>query len=373
LAVSDFLLFAVFGLLFCLESVILSGRGTVIIYSHLMNKWEYSISGTLPFFGGKHLSLKTLIPPLGAAFITTSHPIIISSSGFILNPYEGRLRASGKNSYRYTDVKTIGVSGSSLLINGISFCSMHSESEAAWWKEKLIRLTNISPGKRSDFVNEITASMFDLNAIADLALKIFTAIKPLRIIVNILYFYLFIAAPLLVLFFSFEDVLIPVLTVLLFLHAAAVTFFYRSYRAVFNDRGIPWAAIVSIAFYPPALIRSVDYFYKDSFLMFNAAAVSLSLIPHENSKKLISFLIREYNYFNFATEDNFEQELVSFYRKSMLAVIKQLLEKESINYDELLIPPAQHDDIELYCPRCFCQYTGKVRKCEDCSIDLIKY
>jgi hypothetical protein len=57
----------------------------------------------------------------------------------------------------------------------------------------------------------------------------------------------------------------------------------------------------------------------------------------------------------------------------MLGEIKLLLERKSVNYEELLIPPAPHDDIEFYCPRCFCQYTGKVRTCEDCSIDLKKY
>jgi len=373
LIISDFLLFLVFGFLFCLESVILSGRGTVIVYSHFLSKWDFIISDTLPFFGGKHLSFKTLIPPLGSAFITGSYPVIISPSGFMLNPYEGRCRASGINCFRYSEVKIIGVSGPALLINGSTFCRMHSESEADWWKEKLLNLTKISPDKMAGRVNELIASMFDLQSIEKIAEKIFNSVKPLRRTVNLLYIFLFIIAPVLVFLFSFENVLIPVLTAVLFLHAAAVTFFYKAYRTVFENRGIPWAAIISIAFYPPALIRSIDYFFKDSMLQFNAGAAALHLLPQGKSKKLISFLIREYIFFNFASENNFEQEQISFYRNSMLGEIKLLLERKSVNYEELLIPPAPHDDIEFYCPRCFCQYTGKVRTCEDCSIDLKKY
>jgi hypothetical protein len=338
-----------------------------------MKKWVYKVSETLPFFGARHLSLKTLFPPLGSAFITGSYPVIISPSGIMLNPYEGRWRSSGVNFFRYSDIKNIGVSGTSLVINGDSFCRLHSESEAAWWKDKLILLAKTSRDKRAEIINSIIAGMFDINTIQNSASEILKKVRPLRITVNILYLFLFIAAPLLVLFFTFENILIPVLTIILLLHTAALILFYRAYRAVFKERGIPWSAVISIAFYPPAMIRSIDYFFKDSLIMFNSAAVSLSLVSPADSKRLISFLIREYTFFNFESEDNFEQEAVCFYRESMIAEIKLLLQKKSINYNKLLIPPELHDDIEYYCPRCFCQYNGKVRKCEDCLIDLRKY
>lgn len=371
--VSDFLLFAVFALLFCLESVIISGRGTVIIYSHLMKKWGYKVSETLPFFGARHLSLKTLFPPLGSAFITGSYPVIISPSGIMLNPYEGRWRSSGVNFFRYSDIKTIGVSGTSLVINECSFCRLHSEYEAAWWKDKLILLVKTLPDKRAELINSILAWMFDIHTIQNSASEIFKKVRPLRILVNFLYLFLFAAAPLLVFFFTFENVLVPVLTVIFLLHTAGVILFHRAYRAVFKDRGFPWSAVISIAFYPPAMIRSIDYFFKDSLIMFNSAAVSLSLMSPADSKRLISFLIREYTFFNFESDDKFEMEAADFYRESMLAEIKLLLNRNSINYSELLIPPEPDDGSEFYCPRCFCQYNGKVIRCEDCSIDLKKY
>lgn len=371
--ISDFLLFAVFGLLFCLESVIISGRGTVIIYSHLLNKWSYKVSGFLPSFGGRHLSIRTLFPPLGSAFITGSLPVIISSEGFILNPYEGRWRASGKNFFRYSEVKKIGVSGGSLLINGKSLCRMHSEYEAAWWKDKLIKLVKLPPEKRMEAADRIIASMFDRDEAKKIISGISAAVKPLRAAVNVLYIFLFIAAPLSVWIFTFEDVLFPVLAVLLVLHASVAAIFYRTYRTVFKERGIPWAVLISIAFYPPALIRSADWFFKDSLLMFNPAAVSFCLMQKEDAGKLISFLIREYTYFNFVSDDNFEIRIVNFYRESMLTGIKQLLEKESVSFDDLLMPPVQLDDMESYCPRCFCQYTGKAEICGDCTVELIKY
>ncbi len=371
--VSDFFLFAVFAALFFFESVLLSGSGTVIIYSHLLRTWEFAISGTFPFFGGRHLSLKTLTPPLGAAFITGSNPVIVSAAGFMLNPQEGKYRASGKNFYTYSEVKTIGISGSALLINDKHFCKMHCDTEAKWWKEKLIMLVNSASEERSVLIEELVGSMFDVERVEEITGSIFREVKSLRIAVNILYVFLFMAAPLLILFFSFENVLIPALLIILLMHSVAVYLFCKAYRKVFKERGFPWQAIISIAFFPPALLRSIDYFFKDSIMQFNTSAAAIILLSPEDSKKIISYLVREYTYFKFESAESVERELFGSYRLAMLKEIRSLLEKTAINYEELFIPPAAYDDLELYCPRCFCQYISNIKICEDCSIDLKKY
>jgi len=373
LIVSDFLLFTVFGILFCMESVLLSGKGTVIIYSHLLKKWEFTISKNLPFFGGRHLSLKTLIPPIGAAFVTGSSPVIISTSGFMLNPCEGRYKTGAENSYQYSEIQSVGVSGPVLLVNEKNFCRMNSDSEALWWKEKIISLIKTAPDEREKRVDEFIASMFDLENIRKITQNIFVSVKPLRFTVNILYLFLFIAAPLAVFIFNPDDVLLPVLIVILMLHAAAVCFFYRAYRKVFTGRGIPWTVIISIALYPPALIRSIDYFFKDSLLQFNASVAAIALMEPENSKKLISYLIREYIYFRFESEDSFEKDMAVSYNRNLINGIKSLLTKTSINYEDLLKPPPPYDNTCLYCPGCFSQFIKDVKICEDCSIELKKY
>jgi hypothetical protein len=351
----------------------LSGRGTVIIYSHLLRKWDYTISGRLPFFAGKHISLRTFLPPLGAAFVTGSCPLILSSSGFMLNPYEGRYKADGKNYINFSEIKTVSVSGSALLINGRNFCKMHSELEALRWKDKIVSIAKFSSDRRGEAISEIIRPMFDLERVEKLIKKISGEIKPLRITVNLLYIFLFIAAPAAVLIFTFEIILFSLLITMVFLHALAVYFFYKGYTAVFEERSTPWPVLISIALYPPALIRSIDYFYKDSVLEFNPSAVSMILFNSGNSRKLISFLIREYTFFRFKSENRIEEEIICSFKKTMLNEIKLLLEKCSIDYNELLVPPAPFENIESYCPRCFCQYTGGVRICEDCSIELEKY
>ena len=190
LIVSDYLLFAVFALFFSMESVILSGKGTVIIYSHLLKRWGFKVSNQLPFFGGKHLSLKTLLPPLGSAFITGSHPIIMSPDGIMLNPYEGRYNTSHKNSYRFSDIKNIGVSGVVLLINGENFCRMHSDIEARHWKDKVLSATGTTAEKRTLTIADIINQMFDIDCAEKIIYKIQTVVKPLRLTVNIYYLFL---------------------------------------------------------------------------------------------------------------------------------------------------------------------------------------
>jgi hypothetical protein len=291
----------------------------------------------------------------------------------MLNPYERRFKSAGRNYYKFSEVKTVSVSGSALVINGESFCRMHSEFEALRWKDAIVHHIKCSMDHREYAVSEMIKSMFDMERIEELIKKIFIEIKPLRITVNLLYIVLFIIAPAAVMIFAFENVLYPLLITILFLHILAVYFFYKGYTAAFEERDTPWQVLISIAFYPPSLIRSIDYFFKDSLLEFNPSAVSLILLSSPNSRKLISFLIREYTFFRFKSEDDFEEEMVESYRDTMLKEIKVLLEKNFINYNELLVPPAPFDNIELFCPRCFCQYTGDVQICEDCSIELKKY
>lgn len=356
-----------------MESILLSGRGTVVIFSYLLAKWDFTVSVSLPFFGGKHLSLKTLFPPLGSAILTGSYPVIISHEGIMLNPYEGRYKSSGRNSFRYSGIKKIGVSGPVLLINGEKFCRMHSDYEANYWKDKILSVAEAPAERRDPLADEIISSTFDNISAAKRIEQIFIAVKPLRLTVNLLYIFLFISAPLMVIFFSLETVLIPVLVLLSFLHFTAVYIFYKTYKNIFAERDAPWAHIISMAFFPPALIRSVDYFFKDSMLNFNPAAVSLGLLPLEKSEELISFLIREYTFFNFKSDDTFELDVFESYRRSMLQGIESLIQRNVINLDKVLLPPPQYGNIKLYCPRCHCQYTDDVSICEDCNVKLKKY
>lgn len=371
--ISDYMLLAVFGILFLIESILPAGRGTVIVYSHLLNRWAYTISSSLPIFGGRHLFLKTLFPPLGASFITGSNPVVLSPSGIMLNPYEGRFSAVGRGHLAFTEIGRVGVSGSALMINDKKFCTMHSEYEAEWWKDRILETMRTSASDRPAVIKRILLLMFDVDVIREIAETVSGKTKHLRIAVNTLYIYLFFIVPLSVVLFSIDTVILPLLCILFLLQAVSISLFSRAYIRVFSERRKPWGVIISTALYPPALIRSIDYFFRDSLIMFNPAAVSLCMMNMADAEALASFLIREYKYYRFTSGDAYEREICSIHREAMLDQVKRLLEINSIDYNAVITPPEQYDDMASYCPRCHCQYSSRALICGDCSIDLVKY
>ncbi|MBN1499978.1 MAG: hypothetical protein JW982_07480 [Spirochaetes bacterium] len=372
---SDFVLLAVFSIFFIAESILFSAKGTVVIYSNSLKKWKYKISDKLPYFGGKYISLRNIFPPLGVSIVCGSFPLIFSEQGFLKNPmsYKYGIADSGDLYIRYSDVREVTSSGSDLIINGKKFCLMNNESEADRWKETIMELVKSHPGNRKKKIEEVISLVFN-SAEAEIKLKgILKATRFLRFLLNILYVYLFAFSPVCVYLFTLGNSAVYLLTGLLAIHLSAILMYIRAYRKSIPEKKLQWTVMISAAIFPPGLIRSIDHFFTQTFILYNPLALAFACTGKEVSEELASFLIREYSYFRFESNDKIQNEMITEFRAVMLNEIKKILKKKKMDYDSLVRPPEKSVNSVSYCPKCLCQYVNESLKCMDCNIKLIKY
>lgn len=366
-----FLLF--FTALYLLESVTLCSGSVVIFFRGATGAVKYRFAKKLPEFGRGRLYMAPLFPPAASLFITGSLPVFFSNRGFcsVIKTGEG---AAENSFYSFDNVERIGVSHNAVTVNGIVFCKTHSEHEAEWWKERLLRLARADAADRGPAAYRLLDEIFDSGIVEKFITEAAGRTFFLSIIINMLFMYCFLVVPAVTWIFSIALTWHFLLAFFFAQASLTVVAFVCSYRKIFQGKGIPWSRVISMVLYTPSLLRCMDIINKTSLSVFHPAAVARVLDNSKVFRELLSYYYREYSIAPLPQCDADSCEVISWNREHAAERVLAAAEESNMTIDELLAPPVRKDEeIKTYCPLCHEQYVLESGSCSECGVALKPY
>ncbi|HPS57366.1 MAG TPA: hypothetical protein PK514_04610 [Spirochaetota bacterium] len=364
--------FLVFTALYLLESVTLCSSGAVIFYRGITGAVKYRFAKKLPEFGKGRLFIAPPFPPSASLFVTGSLPLLFSDRGFF--SVKNGSEAGDLSFYNFDRVVRVGVSHNSVTVDGRAFCKTHSEHEAEWWKERLLRLARAGSADRESAAFSLLDETFDFKHVEEFIISAGRGTFILKAIAGWLFIYCFFIVPvvswILSIAVSWNLLLGPFAVMVI----AVVAAFIYSFKKVIPSQGVPWSKVFSMILYTPSLLRCMDIISKTSLAVFHPAAVARVLADDSVYRRLLSCYYREYTIAPVPQGDAECGEVFLWYRKHAAERVLAAARESGITRDELLAPPERKDEeIKTYCPLCHEQYVLESGTCSECGIELEPY
>ncbi|HWI58554.1 MAG TPA: hypothetical protein VNZ22_15115, partial [Bacillota bacterium] len=232
-------LFAVLALLYSWECACWVRRGTVGFRTWWGRRWRALHPGTLLGNQRGGFVLAPPLPPLGTLLTSSQLPVSFSPEGVLafvapsVNP--GGRPVQSANWVRFDEIRKVEASGKEVLINGKPFLKTASPGWAIYLADQLRKLSQSAPGKRAAAIEALIKRSLDPKAIERRWQEFQQRTAPLRWLPNLLFGYLFVAAPLLIWRFGIERCWLGLLVGLLGFTVTTAILFRRAHKYFYPE------------------------------------------------------------------------------------------------------------------------------------------
>ena len=316
------------------------------------------------------------LPPLGTFLTGSQSPLSISPEGVFsyvaqcVNP--GWRPPQTARFVRFDAMQKIEASGKQMRVNGRLLVKTGSPLLARELAEALRRLAKLPVENRAAAIRERVEASLDVKAVEE-RMKEFRALsKPLRLVANALFVYLFLALPLWISRFGFRRDWPFMLAALLLLTGTAALLFNRAFKKLYPDAGeerfTHWFMILLS---PATSVRALDALSRPLLEGFHPLAVARALLTPGKFREFARMALLELRHpclpvcpTNVAEPQAAERQA----RATLLAAVEEFLKQNGADPAELAAAPARRTKIcRAYCPRCRAQFTTEQGTCADCG------
>jgi len=319
------------------------------------------------------LALLNPLPPLGTIHVAQPLPVSIGPRAVVAYISQsltraGRPRQAG-TVYEYAGLESVTAQGRDVHVNHSRFVRCRTGHIATKLAALLDALRGLDEAGRASALRAHLTATLDTQALAARRRRFETATRPLRVMCNVLWFYLFAACPLIVARFGFSWLLAPLAATGLAIHVAALCLFVRAHRRLLPASGTERVEhVVKMALCPPMLIRAVDAVAADLLDAFHPLALALVLCEPQAGRTYTEQFVRD---LAFPVPDEphtvVAEQTIDWFRNCSLEVLAEFLTRHQIVVSEILEPPADAvPEHRSYCPRCHGLYTVAEGECVDC-------
>jgi hypothetical protein len=181
----------------------------------------------------------------------------------------------------------------------------------------------------------------------------------LRILANLQFFLLFVAAPLGFQLLGLRRMLWPLVASIVLLSIYITVEFRTLHKTMTPEAGgTRLKAGLTMLLSPVAAVRSCDVVSRDLFAGYHPLAVAAVLLPEKEFRAFAGEQLRECR---------FGEEPAGYYGKTMERLMEQLIRRQGIVPEELMRPREREGKCVAYCPRCLAQYLKERSECPDCG------
>jgi hypothetical protein len=375
-------LFAVLAAIYVWECMCWIPRGTVAFRNVAGKKWFLSHPGSLAGNQRGGLVPAFPLPPLGRIVIAQQFPASLSRDAafsFVsaaVNP--GLPPIQNGKTLPADSIKTIVSEGKKVMINDQAFLKTSSVTFALQIAEQFRRWRDAPADKRRAVSEAILRAAFDFQSARERWQAFEKQIGPLRWLTNGLFVYLFIFAPLLILYRGFESCWFGLLLGLpVFTVACAICFFavHRRFYPAAGDERFTQFLITLLS--PATTIRVQDVLSRPLLDSFHPLAVASLFCDEKTFHEYARKILLETRYPQPPNDfgDTFAQEAEREWRGLLLQETEQFLKRQKLDLAALTRPPMPGDAASLsWCPRCETQFTTRTGTCADCGgLELIPF
>ena len=370
------LLFLILALVYVWECACWLRRGSVAFLTWFGRRWRLAHPANLLGNQQGGFVLATPLPPLGSLVVGNQFPLSISSEAVLayvapsINP-AGRPAQTAKV-LSFDQVSKLTVRGKKLIINGEIFLKAGSPSFATMIAAQLLCLAKLNPSRRTAAIEEMLDSSFDFGAVKARWEQFARQARPVRLLANCLFAYLFILTPVLVWNVGFRQCWPGLLAGLLALTITTSILFrrlhLRLYPASTDER---FTQFLTILLSPATAIRAVDLLSRPLLESFHPLTLSRVLCNKDQFQNFAQQLAREVRHPALPVcpvEETLAKQTEQAWRTMYKAALERFLAENGLDADELNRAPLAGDEsCRSYCPRCLAQFTMREAKCHDCG------
>jgi hypothetical protein len=356
-------------------------RGSLLLISWLGRGWRLAHPSTLLGNQRGGLRLAPPLPPLGTVLQTGQFPLSLDADavlGFVapaINP-GGRPPQSGLL-IRFSDIQTAKSQGRKVYVNGQLLVRAGSKQLAASLALKLESLKKSSRKEREKTLGEI--EKLDTTGLEKRWKQFLECTRTLRLLCNILFLYLFLAAPAIIWQFGLEHNWLPLLIGLLGITSGSSMLFRQAHLALYpgpdEER---FTHTLTILLSPATAIRARDILSRPLLQEFHPLVVARVLCSAEQFADLARFCLREIRHPAKPWCPNPEAaagQVEARARERLRNSVEQFIKSAGLDPEKLDRPPEPTDASCLsYCPRCLSQFTTSHGVCDDCGgLELVPF
>ena len=370
----QFFLFS-FIVFFLMESVFWVENGALIFLSTPGKGYKVKTAGIFLTNKKGGFVLANPVPPLGQGFLARPLPFSFNRDGIVAMtpcPLLGTTVLAGKSiSLKWDDIQNFSLKDETLLLNGRPFVS--SKSRVLLKQSlKIVRGLREAPlEKRETLIKQYLEESLNIEGLTDKKNIYYSKTMAFRIFSNLLWFYIFLFSPGIIMYMGFIPVIIYLLGGYLFLHVTSVILFMITHKKL--KSGIPCydflAHIFKITVFPPALIRALDIYSSDYFTVYHPLAIAFVFLPDRTLDIFIRKYLLALSYFKPGSRLNGKAgNIVKDFNQMQKEVLENFVQNRGKDLKHLLSPDFSGDTHALsICPRCHSEYTLDSGFCTDCT------
>lgn len=365
-------------LLYLSECVIWVKRQSVAFVPASDRRWRVAVPR--PWLGnasGGFLFLNPL-PPTGQIFLSHLAPISISPSGicaFNLQtlPSGARSPAQTGRFIAFREINNSSTDGVYLLVNKERFAKCATSRQARTLATLIGVMSKASPAKREALVPTSIIKQFDTDEAAAALRNGEAIIKPIRWVSAILFLFLFIATPILVVFFGLQSLIIPSAIVMFVLTILTGVLFYRAHRKLYPDETSErFESLVKMILCPPVSIRAADILTKN--LLAHYSPIVLAGLGNSEQQFVRAFILDLQHPLKHEVVDETAQNTINWAAGEQLDICLEHVKNGRYAKAELFAPMRREGNSISYCPRCGCQFVVHSVECSDCpGVELVTF
>jgi hypothetical protein len=370
------LLFLVLVLLYGWECACWVRRGSVAFSTWLGRNWRARHPGTLLGNQRGGFIFAAPLPPLGTLLTASQSPLSLSPDGALayvaanMNP--GWRPAQSGSYFHFEDIREVSARGKKLLVNGDVLLTTASVSLARHFAGELQRLMKLNPSQRGNAIAELVQATLDTKAVEQRWQELQKLSRPVRLLANALFVYLFLFAPGLIWQLGFKLSWLGLLVGLFALTTATAVFFYRAYRTLYPQaEDERFTHTLTIALAPMTTMRAHDTLSRSLFESFHPLAVANALVPKSDFRDFARRVLLDLRHpaEPVCPGPNPAARATELHARTVLqTAVENLLKQSGVAPEELCKPPVPLDEsCRAYCPRCGAQFTTLSGNCADCG------
>jgi len=253
---------------------------------------------------------------------------------------------------------TVTTTESRLLCNGSPVLKA-GEAQICECADMLARIRKLKRGKRQAAIENRLRRSLRESTVRRKLLVFRRRSQWLRVLANLQFFLLFVAAPLGFRLLGLKRILWPLIAAVALLSISITTEFWALHKAVSAKAGgTILKSALTMLLSPVAAMRACDIISRDLFAGYHPLAVAAALLPREEFRVFAGEQLRACR---------FSEYPAAYDGQTLERLMEQLVRRQGIVTEELMRPRNREDNCVAYCPRCLAQYRKQRSECADCG------
>jgi hypothetical protein len=370
------LLFLILALIYGWECACWLPRGSVAFRNWFGRRWRLVNPGMLLGNQNGGFVFAHPVPPLGTILTASQFPMSLSPEAVLVHVapggHIGARDGAGGRLLHFKDIHSVEVAGKKVRVNGDLFLKAPSSLYAAYVAGHLRRLQAVPRNTRQSGLEKIVRDSLDTEALERRWQNFQKETANLRLLVNFLFGYLFVLAPILIWTFGLRQCWLALLVGLIVLTASAAALFRRAHKLLYPDaEDERFTHFITILLSPATTMRALDVLSRPLLETFHPLALAKVFCQKEQFYSFAGKVLLDIRHpaaSAFLQDNPLAQSVESFSRAIRENAVEGFLKRNGINPEALVLPPAPTDQTcRSYCPRCLAQFTMNEGSCADCG------